>query len=97
MANLKQAAQDYEPAMTKNVADLEKVSVDLELTTKTFTDKEDKEFTLSVITVDDEDYRVPPSVLKSLKEMIAEKPDLKHFKVNKSGQGLQTSYTVIPL
>jgi CO dehydrogenase/acetyl-CoA synthase epsilon subunit len=97
MANLYETAQEYEPVQTKNIADLEKVSVkDVDVVTKTFKGK-DGEFTIDVITVDGEDYRVPASVLKSLKELIAEKPDLKDIKVKKSGSGLQTSYTVIPL
>jgi len=46
--------------------------------------------------VDDEEYRVPTSVLKSLKVILEDKPDLKFFKVKKTGEGLKTEYTVIP-
>ena len=31
------------------------------------------------------------------KEIVKEKPEVKFIKVNKSGEGLKTAYTVIPL
>lgn len=50
-----------------------------------------------MIVVDGEDYRMPTSVLKNLKAILVEKPELKEFKVSKSGEGLKTAYTVITL
>ena len=41
--------------------------------------------------------RVPRTVLKSLKAIREEKPDLQEFKVKRSGEGLKTVYTVITL
>jgi len=35
--------------------------------------------------------------LKSLKAILEENPNLKDFKVKKSGTGMSTEYTVIPL
>ena len=46
---------------------------------------------------EEEEYRVPKSVLKQLKEQLEVNPKLKFFKVNKTGEGMKTSYTVIPL
>ena len=76
MAQLVDEAMAYEPPQTKNIADLEVVRVDADVVEKEYTDKEGKPFKLRVITIDNEDYRVPVSVLKSLKAILEEKPDL---------------------
>ena len=49
------------------------------------------------IVIDGEDYRVPVSVLKSLKAILEARPEVKNIKVSKTGEGLKTEYTVIPL
>lgn len=97
MTSLKDAADAYEPKTTKNVVELNKVSIDMDITEKTFQDKEGKDFTVSLITVDEEEYRVPTSVISQVKELIAEMDNFKFFKVTKKGEGLNTKYTVIPL
>jgi len=97
MANLKETAQAYEPPQTLNIADLEVVSVDAEIKTETGKNKDDEEFTYNYIEVDDKKYRVPNSVLTELKTIIEEQPELKKFRVKKTGSGLQTRYTVVPL
>ena len=100
MTKLKQAAQEYEAKTTKLVSDLEKVSVDMDIEQRTYKEGEPEEYTVDVITVDGEDYRVPASVLKQLQLHLDEKnsPNLKHFKVLRQGTGIKdTKYTVIPL
>jgi len=97
MATLMDEAKAYEPPKTKNIADLEVVRTDLEIEEREFVNSEGKDFKINVVTVNGEDYRVPTSVLKSLKAMLEEKPELKAIKVKKSGEGLKTEYTVIPL
>jgi len=97
METLKQRAAAYAPKTTKNIAELEKVPVDLPIVTETREDGDGQPFTISFVTVNNEDYRVPASVLKSLKEIIAVKPTLKFIKVQRTGEGMKTSYTVIPL
>jgi len=101
MAKLGEEAKAYEPPKTKNIADLEVVRVDAEMEEKEFTkkDEEGKEetFTVNVIVVNNEEYRVPNSVLKSLKAILEKKPELKTFQVAKTGEGFKTEYTVIPL
>ena len=92
-----QEALDYEPQQTKNIADLDVVGVDAEIVEKTYKDTDNNSFTLKVIIVDGEDYRVPVSVLKALKTILEDKPSIKHFKVKKTGEGLKTEYVVIPL
>ena len=97
MATIKEDAMAYEPQQTKNIADLESVSTEIETSQKDYKDSEGKPFTVGVVTIDGEDYRVPVSVLKSLKAQLNVRPDLKKFRVIKSGEGFNTEYTVIPL
>lgn len=97
MGNIKEEAQAYEPPQTKNISDLERVPVGLELEEREGRDKTDKVFRYKVVVLNGEDYRVPNSVLKRLKVILEEKPDLKEFKVVKTGKMLNTEYTVVPL
>ena len=97
MATIKDAATAYESPQTLNIADLEKVDVNMSVEEREFTRDDDSTFKYDVVVVDDKEYRVPASVLKALKEILVENPELKFFKVRKSGQGMNTSYTVIPL
>ena len=97
MSSIKDKAQAYEPKKTKNVADLEVVRTDIDIKEETFNEGKEDEFTINTIVVEDETYRVPDSVLKSLKAILTEKPELKTFKVVRTGEGMNTTYTVVPL
>ena len=97
MATIKDKAKAYEPKKTKTIAELDVVSTDLKVTEELRKEGTEDEFEMQITKVDGIEYRVPDSVLKSLKAILKEKPDLKTFKVSKSGDGLSTSYTVIPL
>lgn len=96
MATLKESAQAYEPPKTLNIADLEKVSTDLDLKDGSGKDKDGEEFKYKYIVVKDQEYRVPGTVLGSLKAILEKMPNLKHFSVLKSGEGRATRYQVIP-
>jgi len=97
MANLKDSALNYEAPAIHNIAELEKVSAELDVKTETHTKADGETFSVDVIVVDGQKYRVPATVLANLKAILQAKPDLKSFKVNKSGSGMQTTYTVIPM
>lgn len=97
MGKLIDEAKDYTPPQTKNIADLDEVPVEVDLEERSGNDKDGKDFHYKVLVLNDEDYRVPNSVLKALKTIVEEKPDLKTIKVKKTGEGLNTEYTVIPL
>jgi hypothetical protein len=97
MVSIRQSAMAYTPKTTKSITELASVSVDLDIEDKSFTDKDGKEFTISVVEINGEEYRIPLSCIKQLKELIAEKPKMKTFKVRKTGEGMNTSYTVVPL
>jgi len=100
MATLGESATAYEAPQTKNIADLEEVPTNLELEERTFEvdrDGKTETVTIKVVVLNGEDYRVPTSVLKQLKIHLEEKPELKKIRVSRTGEGLKTAYTVIPL
>lgn len=101
---LKEEAMDYVPAsLTKNISELPQVSTDLKLEDDSFDVKDDlgnvkKTVNQKVVVVKGEKYRIPVSVISSLKVILEDNPNLKTFKVKKTGEGKEgTKYTVIPL
>jgi len=94
MANLKDVAQAYEPKITFNIADLEKVDILTEVEERTGTDAEGKTFDYKVLVIDGKDYRTPNTVVEEIKKILSLKPDVKFVKVTKSGSGLNTRYSV---
>lgn len=97
MAKLIDEAMQYEPPQTKNIADLDSVPTDLDVIDETFKEGTPEEFKVKTVEINGDKYRMPVSVLKHLKAILEIKPDLKRFKVQKSGIGMDTVYTVIPL
>lgn len=102
MVKLAEFAKEYESKATKNIADLKEVSTDLELEDDEFefTDKDGKNKIVKqkVVEQNGEKYRVPVSVIQQLQVMLEDNPNLKKFKVKKTGEGKDnTRYTVIPL
>lgn len=97
MATIKETAKAYQPQQMKNIADLDKVPVDLQLYDGEGSDEEGKPFTYKYAELNGDKYRVPGSVIGQLKTHLEANPDLKNFKVKKEGAGLNTRYTVIPL
>lgn len=97
MATIKETAQVYQPQQTKNIADLNEVTVDLQLHDGEGTDDEGKPFTYKYVELNNEKYRVPGSVIGQIKTQLEANPNMAKFKVKKDGAGLNTRYTVIPL
>ncbi len=97
MGKLNEEAKNYTPATMNNITDLESVPTDIEVVEEVFKEGTSEEFRAKIVRVDGEAYRVPVSVLKSLKAILEVKPDLKKIKVTKTGTGMNTEYTVIPL
>ena len=96
MATLGQNAKEYVSPETKNIAELEKVSIELDLKNKVVNEGTPDQFNYNFIVVDEVEYRVPNVVLKQLKQLLEQKPEMKYFSVSKEGTGLNTSYLVIP-
>ena len=97
MAKLSEEARVYEPKQTKNIAELDVVDLGLDVEDREATNDEGKSFQYKVVIVDGEEYRVPKSVLSQIKAQQEENPKLSKVKVKKTGIGLNTTYTVIPL
>lgn len=96
MVTLTDFAKAYEPKQMKNIADLKVVNINTNIQTETRDGKEGP-YTVSFIIIDKEEYRVVMSVIEQLKAILESKPNLKTFKVNKTGTGMGTKYQVIAL
>ncbi len=96
MATLREAAQAYEPPQTLNIADLDKIPIDLELKDGSGKDKEGQEFKYKYAEIDGKQYRVAGSILGGIKAILEKVPNLQFVQVIKQGQGMNTRYQVIP-
>jgi len=94
MASLKETAVEYEPKLTLNIADLDKVDISFPMEERTGTDKDGKTFDYHVMIANGQEYRVPNTVLEEIQKILKLKPDTKSVKVSKKGSGLNTSYSV---
>ena len=92
MVKLSEEAKAYEPKQINNISKLKSISTDVDVK-----EEEEAEFPYKYIEVDGERYKVPVSVIASLKSILDENPNLKTFKVKKDGEGMNTRYTLIPL
>ena len=97
MAKIYEEAMNYKPAETENIAELDRVPVDLDVKDFEGVRDDGAPFHYKFIEVDEEQYRVPVVVLKQLKAHLTANPELKFFRVSKMGEGLKTEYTLIPL
>ena len=101
MQTIKEAAENYEPKKTANIADLEKFDVSEPFEEREGKDNEGKVFKYNVLVRDEEDYRIPNTVLDTLKGILA--ANAKHdkvvtsFSVEKTGEGMSTKYQVVSL
>ena len=94
MASIIESAKTYESKQTLNIADLDSVDVNLQLEQRTGTDENKQQFSYNVTVVNGHEYRVPNMVLEKLKEALNIRPDIKRFKVRRTGSGLSTRYSV---
>lgn len=95
MPTLKEAAEIYEPKITKNIADLSEVDITaMNLEDREGTDNNGEKFQYKVIVVNNEEYRVPGSVIGDIHGILTKNPNLKRVSVSKSGSGMATRYQV---
>lgn len=98
MTSIKEKALAHEQSKTRNISELEKFSANMDLETFEGFDSEGKKYSYEYITdKDGAKYRVPNSVLAQMHVYLIEDPSTEFFKVKKSGEGLKTSYTVMPV
>ena len=96
MATLKEEAMAYEPPQTLNIAELDKIPINLELKTGTGKNKDGDAFSYKYAEINGKEYRVAGSILGGIKALLQKMPNLKFVSVIKQGQGLNTRYQVIP-
>jgi len=96
MTKINELAKEYVSPETHNIAELEKVSVEIDVVEAEYTKSDGEVFTVLETTINEVKYRVPVSVLKGLKTLIEARPNTLFFTVLKSGDGMKTSYSVIP-
>jgi len=94
MVSLKETAQDYEPKMTLNIADLDKVDISFPIEERTSKDKNGKDFSYKVMIANAQEYRVPNTVIEEIQKIIKLRPEAKFVNVTKKGSGLNTNYSV---
>ena len=102
MATIGEAADNYKPSTkTMNIADLDKVSIDLQIVEDNFEftkGDETKTVNQEIIVIEEVKYRIPVTVKQQLKILLEDNPKLKFFKVKKSGTTKDdTRYQCIPL
>ena len=86
----------YEPPQTLNIADLDKIPVNLELFDGEGKNDKGETFTYKYAKVDNKEYRVAGSILGGIKAILSKMPKLEFVTVVKQGQGMNTRYTVMP-
>ena len=96
--DFKEAAKGYIPAKMKNISELSSVDTTLTLLDGDGVGDDGKAYKYKYVELNGERYRVPNVVIGQLKDIMEVKPDLKHFRVKKAGEGKTgTKYTVIQL
>ena len=99
---LKETAQEYTPKRTLNVTDLDRVDLSFPMEDrtgkKTVKDNEgndiEESFNYKVIVINEQEYRVPATVLEEIQKIIKLKPEAKYVKATSTGSGLNTKYAV---
>lgn len=98
MATLREEALAYEPQpQTLNIADLEKIPVDIELNDGEGRDSTGEIFKYKYAVIEGQKYRVAGSIIGGIKALLQKIPNLQHVAVIKQGQGMNTRYQVIPI
>lgn len=101
MATLKDEALAYEPKQTHNIADLEKFDISEPVETRTGIKDNGQEYQYYVLMRDGEEYRVPNSVMDTVKNLIQANAkhgkEIKYLSVDKTGEGMKSKYSVITL
>lgn len=98
MKQIKDFVKEYEPPkLFGNLAELDEINLN-DLSIEQREDEFDGEVQTNYYTkIGDVEYRVPLSVLNSLKAIVEARPDINKVRVTKTGEGKKTRYTVIPM
>lgn len=96
MGTLREEAKAYEPPQTLNIADLDKVQIDMELKDGDGIDGKGEAFKYKFVEVEGKEYRIAGTVIGGIKALVEKMPNLKFVSVTKQGQGMATRYQVVP-
>jgi len=69
MVSLKDTATEYEPKLTLNIADLDKVDISFPVEDRSGTNAEGKDFEYKVMVANNLEYRVPNTVLEEIQKI----------------------------
>ena len=97
METLRTAAANYQAPQTLNIAELEKIPIDIELKDGSGKNREGEEFTYKYAVIEGKEYRVAGSIIGGIKALLEKLPELEFVSVIKQGQGMNTRYQVIPI
>lgn len=96
MATLKEEAIAYEAPQTLNIADLDKIPIDIELKDGKGTKKDGTTFTYKFAEIEGKEYRVAGTIIGGIQAILQKLPNTKYVSVIKQGEGMNTRYQVIP-
>lgn len=96
MATLKEEALAYEPPQTLNIADLDKIPIDVVLKDGTGKNSDGEEFKYKYTEIGGVQYRVAGSIIGGIKALLEKMPGMTHISVIKQGSGMNTRYQVVP-
>lgn len=96
MTTLRETAKAYVPPQTLNIADLDKIPIDIELKNGTGQNSKGEVFTYKYAEVEGKEYRVAGTIIGGTKALIEKMPNLQFVTVTKQGTQMNTRYTVIP-
>lgn len=94
MGTLGEEAKSFVPTEKLNIADLDVVTVDMDIQLLNGTDSEGKEYTYRAYVDGNKEYYVSNAVIVKIQEILKLKPTVTKFGITKTGAGLGTKYKV---
>jgi hypothetical protein len=81
----------------KNISEVKNIPINIPVTLVSGINEKGEQYTTHQCTIDGNNYRIPPSVLLQIQELVAQYPKTKFVDVLRTGKGKDdTRYNVIP-
>ena len=103
LGSLKEVAKNTTIRNFKQIQDFKFINANIELSKRTCQTNNGETFVIKEVSLYNEEtdeadrVRVPNSVINGLHVLLKDDPDLQYFRVIKTGEGMNTRYTVIPV
>ena len=103
LGSIKDLALQHKERTFKKIEEYQRIHVDNQITRRICITSEGKEFEIKEMQLFNEDtgtkegVRIPNSVIAGLKILLQDNPNLEYFRVVRTGEGLNTKYTVLPV